>query len=129
MDGAYAPFSARVSPEQAARFYAETLFTPEGTLDPKAWQKEFARLGAQGLANAINGAARYREQRGLKVLLPTSRFQPVGTQMTLPNPAAGIVTDAAGISAPPEGEYSPGVPGMVGQGMMGERAEPEAGPG
>jgi len=132
MDGVYAPFAARVNPEQAARFYAETLFTPEGTLDPKQWQKEYARLGPQGLADAINGGARYRLQRGLRVLLPTSRFQPVGTQMTLPTPAAGIVPDAAGLPAPPEGEYTPGVPGMVGQGMMddgGEGAEgAEGGP-
>jgi hypothetical protein len=120
MDGVYAPFAARVSPDQAARFYAETLFTPDGSLDPAQWQKEYARLGPQGLAAAINGAARYRQQRGLRVLLPTSRFQPVATQMTMQTPAAGIVADAAGAPAPPEGEFSPGVPGMAQYGMMDE---------
>jgi hypothetical protein len=128
MDGTYAPFAARVNPDQAARFYAETLFTPEGSLDPAVWQKEYARLGPQGLAAAINGGAAYRRQRGLRVLLPVSRFQPVGTQMTMPNPAGGIVTAADAATAPPEGEYSPGVPGMVGYGMMGEDEGAEAGP-
>jgi hypothetical protein len=97
MDGVYAPFSARVTADDQAQFYGETLFTPEGTLDVDQWQKEYARLGPQGLARAINGAALWRRARGLRVLLPQSRFQPVGSDMT------GI-TPAAGITAPPEGE-------------------------
>ena len=63
MDGVYAPFSARVSPQEQARYYAETLFTPQGTLDPVVWGKEFARLGPEGLSRAINGAAVYRRSR------------------------------------------------------------------
>jgi hypothetical protein len=100
MDGVYAPFSARVSPQEQARYYAETLFTPEGTLDPVVWGKEFARLGPEGLSRAINGAAAYRRSRGLPVLLPVSRFQPTGSDMVGVTPAAGITE----IEAPPEGE-------------------------
>ena len=80
MDGVYAPFSARVSPQEQARYYAETLFTPQGTLDPVVWGKESARLGPEGLSRAINGAAVCRS-RGLPVLLPQSRFQPSGMQL------------------------------------------------
>lgn len=97
MDGVYAPFSARVSPQEQARYYAETLFTPEGTLDPVVWGKEYARIGPEGLSRAINGAAAYRRSRGLPVLLPISRFQPTASDMV-------GVTPAAGITAPPEEE-------------------------
>ena len=98
MDGIYAPFAARVSPEQAARFYAETLFTPEGSLDPAVWQKEYARLGPQGLATAINGGAAYR---GAARAAGAAAGVPVpagGHPQTLPNPAADRPTPGAGAS-------------------------------
>jgi len=112
MDGVYAPFSARVGQQDAARYYGETLFTPQGTLDPQRWQQEYARLGGQGLAAAINGGAAWRRARGLPVLLPASRFQPTGSQITMQTPAAGTVPASGPPGAPP------GVPGMAGPGMM-----------
>lgn len=102
-DGTYAPFAARVSPEQAARFYGERLFTPQGSLEPAMWAKEYARLGAEGLASAINGGARWRRARGLPVALPVSKFQPTGVGMVGVTPAAGPPPEEEEAS-PPEGE-------------------------
>lgn len=77
-DGIHAPFAARISSEEQARYYAETLFQPDGTLDPQQWWAEYARVGPDGLAKAINGGAAYRRARGLAVLLPASKFQQTG---------------------------------------------------
>ena len=107
MDGVYAPFSARVSPQEQARYYAETLFTPQGSLDPVVWGKEFARLGPEGLSRAINGAAAYRRSRGLPVLLPQSRFQPTASDYLGVTPAAGITAPSEGGEPPTDLEDEP----------------------
>jgi hypothetical protein len=93
MDGAYAPFGARISAQDQARYYGETLFTPQGQLDPGQWQAEYQRLGPDGLAQAINGGARWRRQRGLPVSLPVSRFQETSVG---PTPGGVVDTTPAG---------------------------------
>jgi len=107
MDGVYAPFSARVSPQEQARYYGETLFTPQGQVDPKQWWAEYQRLGPEGLATAINGGAAWRRQHGLPVALPVSRFQetPVG-----PTPGGVVDTTPAGgwPALTPQGQPGPG---------------------
>lgn len=112
MDGIYAPFGARIGPQQQARYYGETLFTPQGSLDPTQWWAEYQRLGPEGLANAINGGARWRRQLGLPVLLPASRFQETSVG---PTPGGVVDTTPAGgwPEATPLGEPGPGaiVPG------------------
>jgi hypothetical protein len=107
-DGVYAPFSARVSPQEQARYYGETLFTPQGQVDPKQWWAEYQRLGPEGLATAINGGAQWRRQHGLPVALPVSRFQetPVG-----PGPGGVVDTTPAG-----------GWPALTAQGQPGPGA-------
>ena len=113
MDGMYAPFGARITPAEQARYYGETLFTPQGQLDPQQWWAEYARLGPAGLADAINGGAHWRRRMGLPVLLPVSRFQetPVG-----PTPGGVVGTTPAGgwPAHTPQGEPGPGalIPGM-----------------
>src|SRR5215510_4701510 len=107
MDGMYAPFSARISQGDAARYYGETLFTPQGQLDPTQWWAEYSRLGPDGLARAINGAARWRRARGLRVALPVSQFQPTGvgpdsSGTVAMTPASGEQPDAA--ASPPPAE-------------------------
>jgi hypothetical protein len=107
MDGMYAPFSARISQSDAARYYGETLFTPEGALDPDQWWAEYSRLGPDGLARAINGGAQWRRARGLRVALPVSQFQPTGvgpdTSGTVAlTPASGEQPDAAEYPTPQE---------------------------
>lgn len=111
MDGMFAPFGARIGQDETARYYAETLFTPQGTLDPQQWWAEYARIGPDGLAKAINGGAAYRRQRGLAVLLPVSKFQPTGvgpdTGGTVAvTPASGEQPDAPGPDAYPEMQRS-----------------------
>jgi hypothetical protein len=107
MDGMFAPFSARLSQSDSARYYGETLFTPQGTLDPDQWWAEYARVGPDGLARAINGGAAWRRQMGLAVLLPVSRFQPTavgpdsGGTAAL-TPASGEQPDAPGPDAYPD---------------------------
>jgi hypothetical protein len=107
MDGMYAPFSARISQSDAARYYGETLFTPQGQLDPDQWWAEYRRLGPDGLARAINGGAQWRRAHGLRVALPVSRFQPTGvgpdTSGTVAlTPASGAQPDAAEYPPPQE---------------------------
>jgi hypothetical protein len=113
MDGIYAPFGARISPQQQARYYGETLFTPQGQLDPQQWQAEYQRLGPEGLAAAINGGAGWRRQMGLPVFLPTSRFQETSVG---PAPGGVVDTTPAGgwPAATPAGTPGPGaiVPGQ-----------------
>lgn len=107
MDGMYAPFSARLNQSESARYYGETLFTPQGNLDPQQWWAEYARIGPDGLARAINGGAAWRRQMGLAVLLPVSKFQPTGVGPdsggTVPvTPASGEQPDAPPPEAYPE---------------------------
>ena len=105
-DGVHAPFAARIGPQEAARYYAETLFNTDGTLNPERWRKEYARVGPAGLANAIRTGAAYRQRMGLRVNLPMSRFQPVGEGYVGVTPAAGSIEGAA----PSEGEEELGEP-------------------
>jgi hypothetical protein len=109
MDGMYAPFSARLGQSDTARYYGETLFTPDGQLDPQQWWAEYARLGPDGLARAINGGARWRRSMGLRVALPVSKFQPTGvgpdSSGTVPlTPASGEQPDAPPPTAYPQQE-------------------------
>lgn len=104
MDGMYAPFSARISQSDAARYYAETLFKPDGSLDPAQWWAEYARLGPDGLARAINGGAQWRHAHGLRVALPVSKYQPTGvgpdsSGTVAMTPASGHPPDAPDPSA------------------------------
>lgn len=107
MDGMYAPFSARLNQGDTARYYGETLFTPQGNLDPEQWWAEYARLGPDGLAKAITGGAGWRRRMGLAVLLPASRFQPTGVGpdsggTVAMTPASGEQPDAPPREAYPE---------------------------
>ena len=123
MDGVYAPFGARISATDQARYYGETLFTPQGSLDPQQWWAEYQRLGPEGLAGAINGGARWRRSVGLPVLLPVSRFQETAVG---PTPGGVVDTTPAGgwPEATPQGQPGPGalLPGLPqpGSGPEGE---------
>lgn len=97
-DGADPPFAARISPQEGARYYGESLFGTDGTLDPTQWRKEYQRLGPMGLADAIKVGAAWRRQMGLRVNLPVSRFQPTGAGLIGTTPARGS------IPLPSEGE-------------------------
>lgn len=104
-DGVHAPFAARISPSQAARYYGEVLFNPDGTLDPEVWRKEYARIGPAGLATAIRTGAQWRRQMGLRVNLPMSRFQPVGSDLVRETPASGsIQPEDSGLESPSSDE-------------------------
>jgi hypothetical protein len=126
MDGVYAPFGARINPQQQARYYGETLFLPTGQLDPKQWWAEYQRLGPEGLATAINGGSRWRRSVGLPVMLPVSRFQETSVG---PTPGGVVDTTPAGgwPEATPQGEPGPGasVPGMPREPDLGSDAEGE----
>ena len=108
MDGIHAPFAARISTEETARYFGETLFNPDGSLDSDQWWAEYSRIGPDGLAKAINGGAAWRRKMGLRVALPVSKFQetPVG-------PAAGGVIGVTPAGGWP-GNTPPGEPGPDG---------------
>lgn len=115
MDGAHAPFGARISAQDQARYYGETLFTPQGQLDAGQWQAEYQRLGPDGLAQAITGGARWRRQRGLPVALPVSGFQETSV-----GPTPGGVLDGT-----PAGGWQQHTPaGQPGPGALGPGLPP-----
>jgi hypothetical protein len=108
MDGMYAPFSARLGQEETARYYGSTLFTPDGQLDPQQWWAEYARIGPDGLAKAINGGAAWRRRMGLRVSLPVSKFQETGV-----GPSSGGTVGVTPAGGWP-GNTPPGEPGPDG---------------
>ena len=70
LEGDHAPFSARVSQARLAEFYGTTLWSENGTPNAQLWHREFQRVGADGLREAIDGGARWRREQGLPVVLP-----------------------------------------------------------
>lgn len=70
MEGDHAPFSARVSQERLAEFYGTTLWDQNGTPNAQLWHREFQRVGADGLREAVDGGAKWRRAQGLPVVLP-----------------------------------------------------------
>lgn len=79
MDGTHAPFSARASQAELAAFYGETLFTPDGMPNQEAWVRLYQRTGAEGLKEAVDGGAAFRETQGLPVVLPPPTAWAQGT--------------------------------------------------
>ena len=70
MEGTYAPFSAKVTQERQAAYFADLLFDARGFPAAGAWQTLFRTAGARGLAEAVKAARRWREQRGQPVIAP-----------------------------------------------------------
>ena len=70
MEGDHAPFSARVSQGRLAEFYATTLWDTNGSPNAQAWHREYQRVGADGLREAVDGGAKWRRANGLPVVLP-----------------------------------------------------------
>lgn len=78
MEGDQAPFGAGVSQQQQLEYYSGALFLPDGRINPAGWIAEQGRVGTQGVAEAVRQAARWRQARGLPVLLGPDPTQPVG---------------------------------------------------
>ena len=70
MEGPYAPFSAKVTQERQAAYYADRLFDARGFPVSLEWQRLFQTAGAQGLVDAVQAAQRWRERRGLPAIVP-----------------------------------------------------------
>lgn len=70
MEGDRAPFSARVSQARLAEYYGSQLWDQNGNPNPQLWRREYQRVGADGLREAIDGGARWRRANGLPVVLP-----------------------------------------------------------
>lgn len=70
MEGPYAPFSAKVTQERQAAYYADTLFDPRGFPVSAQWQQLYQTAGAQGLVDAVKAGQRWREARGLPAIVP-----------------------------------------------------------
>jgi hypothetical protein len=69
-DGDHAPFSARVSQQRLAEFYGTTLWDVNGMPNAQLWLREYQRVGADGLREAVDGGAKWRRAQGLPVTLP-----------------------------------------------------------
>jgi hypothetical protein len=69
-DGDHAPFSARVSQQRLAEFYGTTLWDTNGMPSAQLWLREYHRVGADGLREAVDGGAKWRRAQGLPVTLP-----------------------------------------------------------
>ena len=65
-----APFAAPASQRELGEYYGRTLFDERGLPLAPAWQAEFARVGARGLVEAVQGGAAWRREQGLPVFLP-----------------------------------------------------------
>ena len=85
MEGDRAPFSARVSQARLAEFYGTTLWDQSGNPNPQLWHREYQRVGADGLREAVEGGARWRRANRLPVVLPPPTA--LGAQPT-PSPDA-----------------------------------------
>jgi hypothetical protein len=113
-EGAYAPFSARVTLERQAAYYAEFLFFAGGMPNPRAWEQLYQTAGADGLVDAVRGAARWRKDNGLPVTLPP----PVEPGVPPGERAAGVAGDPVVPAAPaaPPVVAPPGPPGLAREG-------------
>ena len=67
MEGDHAPFRARVSQARLAEFYGTTLWDQNGTPNAQLWHREYQRVGADGLREAVDGGAKWRRANGLPV--------------------------------------------------------------
>lgn len=85
MEGDHAPFSARVSQARLAEYYGTTLWDANGYPNAQLWHREYQRVGADGLREAIDGGAKWRREHNLPVVLPPPTA--LGAEPT-PSPAA-----------------------------------------
>lgn len=117
MEGPYAPFSAKVTQERQAAYYADLLFDERGFPVPAEWTKLFQLAGAQGLVDAVKAGQRWRERHGLPAIVPPPArvgLAPGASHEEQEGPAAG---PPGGLSAPPAvppPTAPPGVPGPPG---------------
>lgn len=114
MEGPYAPFSAKVTQERQAAYYADLLFDERGFPVPQEWTKLFQLAGAQGLVDAVKAGQRWRERHGLPAIVPPPArvgLAPGASQQAqeaAPEPAPG---PPGGLSAlPPAAPPQPGPP-------------------
>lgn len=70
MEGDSAPFSARVSQARLAEYYGSQLWDVNGNPNAQLWHREYQRVGADGLREAVDGGAKWRRANGLPVVLP-----------------------------------------------------------
>ena len=59
-----------MSQGRLAEFYATTLWDTNGSPNAQAWHREYQRVGADGLREAVDGGAKWRRANGLPVVLP-----------------------------------------------------------
>ena len=93
-----APFSAAASQRELGEYYGRTLFDARGLPASQAWQAEFARVGARGLVEAVQGGAAWRRAQGLPVFLP-----PPGGPAATPAPTTPAVGAPVGPAPAPPG--------------------------
>lgn len=70
-----APFAAQATEQEQGRYYALTLFNPDGSPNAQAWQQTYARTGPYGLVEAVRGAEQWRTANGLPTQLPPPQGQ------------------------------------------------------
>lgn len=70
-----APFAAQATEQEQGRYYALTLFNPDGSPNAQAWQQTYARTGPYGLVEAVRGAETWRTANGLPTQLPPPQGQ------------------------------------------------------
>lgn len=106
MEGPYAPFSAKVTQERQAAYYADLLFDARGFPVAAEWTKLFQLAGAQGLVDAVKAGQRWRERHGLPAIVPPPArvgLAPGASQEEQEGPRASAASHGppGGLSAPP----------------------------
>lgn len=109
-----APFAAQATEQEQGRYYALTLFNPDGSPNAQAWQQTYARTGPYGLVEAVRGAEKWRTANGLPTKLPPPQGQAGAEQ---------AMTEAQAAQAP-QGPGAPPQQGLAG----GAAAVPPAAP-
>ena len=111
-----APFAAQATEQEQGRYYALTLFTPDGSPNAQAWQQTYARTGPYGLVEAVRGAEQWRTANGLPTKLPPAQGQ-AGAEQAMteaqqaqrgPPAAQGLAGGASAV--PPAAPPPPALP-------------------
>lgn len=115
MEGPYAPFSAKVTQERQAAYYADLLFDERGFPIAAEWTKLFQLAGAQGLVDAVKAGQRWRERHGLPAIVPPPArvgLAPGGSQEAQEGPPPGPPGGLTPPGPPPAGPPSMSPPSM-----------------
>jgi hypothetical protein len=83
-DGATSPFTAQASQAELAAYYGSTLWSPQGVPDQAEWAETYARVGWDGLREAVDGGAAWRRDQGLPVTLPPPTVWARGPGQAIP---------------------------------------------